>query len=1232
MSRLLDKRAESAGKPEMHSDELSAIDTQTMPSRVVRDSFVAISPREAVEELESEVSGPTGVPDFQELPTVMPEAYVRGPELARGGMGRVWAARDRRIGRSVVLKESFADSNELADRRLEREARITGRLQHPSVVPIYEAGRWPNGKPFYAMKLVAGESLAKLLARSTSLDQRLPLLPHVIATAEALAYAHSHGIVHRDLKPANVIIGEFGETIVIDWGLAQDMNEVAALFSGSPEGAAQSDTASASSSGGPGTDEVALASLGRAVGTPAFMPPEQAEGLPVDPRADVYSLGAILYNLLCGQRPYANIGSGRQVLDMVTRQPPRALVELAPEAPDDLVTIVDKAMSRNPARRYPSARELAADLLRFQAGKLVSSHHYSLWSLARRFVRTHRTAVAVAISAAVLLGALAVVGVKRVIAERNQAESARAVAETARNQALAATAAIAASHNQLLLLQAINALTHDPTATVAWLKEVPLNQDNVARARSLFGAALARGVAVHVIPYRNIPLAVTFSPDGTQLAVTTLAGTLELIDVGSGQRQQLEHASPILHALAFSSDGRRLAAAGATGRIHLWSLRGGEPGAPPTPLPLRLSGLDGLIYQLDFLARDRYLAGRDSRGRFAIWDLERGADRPLISDIGPVVFAARSETLRYAVYQPAQGRLRVLTAAPGASGETAAAPRERASVAVPPLRSQLAISPDGQRLAAIGRELNVYLIDLDSGAIITLGQLSTAHSQTPLELSPGGRWLATLDDAQTIRLWDLDTRSSRLLSGHQGEIGELSFSPDERHLMSASDDRTARLWNLETDQVSVLDGHDDDVTHSRVSPLGDTLATASLDQSVRIWPLVRGDGEQLGGHRSGAVAALGFVSDLGLISATAKGEIRHWQLAAGRNTQLRPPADDNHVGYDFQSSDGQVIALFNPSAERLTLWDASTRSERLLSSDLPDVSHVSISRDHGWVAASSGDTITIWSRGTGRQTSTVYPEAVCELAFTADGSELAIVGVSDVTRWDTARQTVVGTVKRPSGGHTCAHDVRGSVRYSPDGRWLAVSGLSAGIELWDRQTDTMWRPYEITERALEVAFSPAGDTLAIATNQHHVYAWPITREAEFQSDAPLGRHDDLIITMAFSPDGDRLITAGQDRVIHLWELKNGQHRELQGHSDTITKVAFAPDGTFIVSASTDGSIRKWEPDRSAKLNATTLGVHFELATSALLDDHNRPRTPSAPSEASGAAPSDPVPAPQPATR
>src|SRR5262249_51849862 len=151
---------------------------------------------------------------------VQSEQYEFGLEVSRGGQGRIVRARDKRLDRTVAIKELLAPRGKSLSRFV-REALVTARLQHPSIVPIYEAGRFETGEPFYAMKMVEGQNLGQVISRTRSFSERLALLPHAISACEAMAYAHSKRVIHRDIKPLNILVGEFGETVVIDWGLAK---------------------------------------------------------------------------------------------------------------------------------------------------------------------------------------------------------------------------------------------------------------------------------------------------------------------------------------------------------------------------------------------------------------------------------------------------------------------------------------------------------------------------------------------------------------------------------------------------------------------------------------------------------------------------------------------------------------------------------------------------------------------------------------------------------------------------------------------------------------------------------------------------------------------------------------------------------------------------------------------------------------------------------------------------
>ncbi|MDQ3338363.1 MAG: protein kinase [Myxococcota bacterium] len=342
--------------------------------------------------------------------------YAIASVLGSGGMGRILSAFDRQLNRTVALKELHEARPDL-EARFRREALLTARLEHPNIVSLHEAGTWPSGEPFYTMRLVSGRPLNQVLAEAKTFAERIALLPHVIAVADALAYAHQEGIIHRDLKPHNVMVGEFGETVVIDWGLAKDLK-------------ASSDEDSLPGAE-PASDMDTRA--GEVIGTPAYMPPEQAAGEVVDARADVYAIGAILYHLLAGHAPYSG-KTGRAVVEAVRCGPPAPL-DRRGGIPHDLIAIIERAMGREPEMRYATARELREDLRRFHSGQLVGAHRYTVGQLVRRWIGKHRTAVVVGAAALVALAAIAVISIRQIVREQRHAEAQRLLAVEHRAQA-----------------------------------------------------------------------------------------------------------------------------------------------------------------------------------------------------------------------------------------------------------------------------------------------------------------------------------------------------------------------------------------------------------------------------------------------------------------------------------------------------------------------------------------------------------------------------------------------------------------------------------------------------------------------------------------------------------------------------------------------------------------------------------------------------------------------------
>jgi serine/threonine protein kinase len=291
--------------------------------------------------------------------------------IGRGGMGTVYVARDETLGREVAFKVSNAPaSGSGLDERLRREARVLATLDHPGIAPVHDAGVLADGRLFYVMKLVRGVTLERHARDLETESLKLSVFERV---AETVAFAHARGIVHRDLKPSNVMVGSFGEVLVLDWGVAKVLGE--------PHDAVGFTDASSSDESPASGDASEPTRIGTLIGTPGFMAPEQAAGdiTLIGPATDVFALGALLFWLLTDELPSADdlARVNRSLRDRRVSRRLRAIVTrcLAPHAAD----------------RYAKAGEIAADLVRYRGGQAVAAYPETVFDRAGRFFTTYRT-------------------------------------------------------------------------------------------------------------------------------------------------------------------------------------------------------------------------------------------------------------------------------------------------------------------------------------------------------------------------------------------------------------------------------------------------------------------------------------------------------------------------------------------------------------------------------------------------------------------------------------------------------------------------------------------------------------------------------------------------------------------------------------------------------------------------------------------------------------------------
>jgi WD40 repeat protein len=757
-----------------------------------------------------QVSDETRSADGTELPKV-PGYEILGV-LGRGGMGIVYQARqvalDRLVALKMILQADHAGSEERD--RFRTEAEAVARLQHPNIVQIYEVGEH-QGLPYFSLEYCAGGSLAqKLNGTPLPASQAAQL---VQTLAHAMHAAHTQHIVHRDLKPANVLLTQDGTPKVADFGLARRLDRQGATRTGA------------------------------VMGTPSYIAPEQAQGKKgVGPAADVYALGAILYELLTGRPPFKSATDLDTMLQVISEEPV-SVRRLQPKVPRDLETVCHKCLHKDPTKRYASAAALAEDLRRFAAGEPVTARPLGGVARAVRWARRRPALVAV-MALGVVAGVAGLIGVQ-LARERTQMEIMRGLRDEAERNKEEADVQRARAEAQELLTKRLLYLADMSRAERAWREDQHrLTLDLLERHRPAADGPDVRGfewyylnrlwvypnqvTLKHHLPIQNV----VFSPDGRWLATAGLEPGVRVWEVSTGRRfATLWEDAEEVTSLAFSPDGKSLFYGGTNGTLKVWDINTFEG-------PRTVSRIPGIVTGLTFTADGTRVAasrkvgkGKDSVAEIVLWDVRTG----------------REERVIHCPWRTIDG---------------------------------MTFSPDGSRLAFEAWEQNKHaglkVYDTRGGhqaVEIQADSVGPWPQVQPFRANPVGAWvqrlafsadnrsLAAACGYGTVRVWELSTgREVMRLKGHSLGVLSVAFSPDGRRLASGSEDGTVKIWDTAMSQevitltaaqppggpvqlgrqdaqapVIPVTGNSQPVRVVRFDAQGFRLAMGSDDATVRIW-------------------------------------------------------------------------------------------------------------------------------------------------------------------------------------------------------------------------------------------------------------------------------------------------------------------------------------------------------------------------------------------------------------
>ena len=1079
---------------------------------------------------------------------------------ARGGLGKVSVALDQELNREVALKEilsQFSDDSNARERFL-LEAEITGGLEHPGIVPVYGLGQNGEGQPYYAMRFIQGDSLKKSIddfhqidtSQGKNLGHRQfglrQLLDRFIDVCNAMEYAHSRGVLHRDLKPSNVMVGKYGETLVVDWGLAKAMGR-------QEIGADSPFRPSSVLSGSVQTMQ------GSAMGTPAYMSPEQAAGNleELGPATDIYSLGATLYHILTGRPPFEKQNVAEILRRVQQGEFPRPR-EVRPEISRGLEAICLKGMALNQADRYPSARAMADDVEHWLADEPISAAQDTVLERLTRWARKHRGLVQAGGLSLILITLVSSVAYAVVSVANGRLNSAN---ETIRDQNLEITKKnedLKTTNGQLAIAR--TEAEHQRDEAIEQRSKASELVREASRSDFASGQErLTDGKWREAMAY--LGRALRYDSENTN-ARDALWMTLRYgrRDAPPLPRFSLRHSGAVMSA-DFNPEGTRLVTASRDHTATIWEISTGRPIGP-------VLKHDAIVNLARFSPDGQQILSICDDRVVQVWDVETG--KPIGS---PIV---SSDQVYTATFSPEGAR--VLTACSDGTAQVFHA--WTGEPIGPPLKHLDAVyfasfSPDGSLVVTASADTTAQVWDASTGHPVA-PPLRHQGAVYTAQFNPDGSWVVTASGDTTARIWD--SRTGQPVSSplkHDRSVSSGSFSPDGTRVVTASDDKSVRIWNSETGHpIGRPLAHEDSIAIAQFSPDGTRIVTVSDDRHARLWDPLTGQGIGYAIQHDDVIRSAAFSRD-GTLVATASEDMTAaiWRGQAGHPTGLILNHEDAVFSASFSLDGSRVVTASGDATARV--WNVSTgQSIGQPLKHQRSVTMAQFSPDGTRVVTASDDsTAHVWNADTGQPIGNplAHRGVVIGAEFSQDGTR--VVTASS----DTTAQVWNALTGEPVGLRLKHQNFVASAHFSPDGSLVVTASRDKTAQVWDAQTGRpAGVPLQHEDAVYSAVFSPDSQRIVSASRDKTARIWD-SRTGESVGN-PL-QHADAVYIASYSRDGKRLLTVSEERLVRIWDPGSGK---LIGtplmHESRVNSAVFSPEGTRILTANEDRTARVWDTE------------------------------------------------------